>query len=368
VPAELETLAERMHAAGYRTAALGRNAMLAPRTRLDQGFDQYSFDGPLHGVPPLGTDLLERFGPARDNDLPSDRALATAGAAWVEAHRGEPFFLWLHLFDPHAPYEPPRDLLPSSDVPRRIGPSFSDMAGVRSGHLVLDARDRAWLRTLYEAEVREVDRGLGQLFARLRERGLYDDALIVLTADHGEEFWDHGAYEHGHTEYDELLHVPLIVKLPRGAGAQHDPRLASTARLAPSLLTACGVPFDAADFSGAALFTATGAAPEPESVPVMLSTGTLYFEGQSALFLGWRKYIRHEVSGREELYDLAKDPLERHDLADRDEAALAQMRERFEARVRAGAELRRRLGLGEVERNPLDADALRALRGLGYVK
>ena len=85
---------------------------------------------------------------------------------------------------------------------------------VRAGELELSEPQREWVSKLYAAEVSFVDDNVGRILQTLRDLGLYDEALIVLTSDHGEEFWEHGGYEHGHTLYDELLRVPLILKLP----------------------------------------------------------------------------------------------------------------------------------------------------------
>ncbi|MGD8331697.1 MAG: sulfatase-like hydrolase/transferase, partial [Acidobacteriota bacterium] len=215
-PDALTTLAERLHAAGYRTAAIGDNPFLAPRANLAKGFESYTwFPRPQRGSM-LGERLLERWGPRAPWNLvyvSTDDLTRFASNFLVEQPNGA-FFLWLHYFDPHLPYAPP------SPPPAKEGAEFdrvdgNDLRSIRTGHWVPTQEERRRIEVLYDAEVREVDDAIGQVLELLQRKGWYEDSLIVFASDHGEEFFEHGGFEHGHSVYDELLRVPLMIKLPR---------------------------------------------------------------------------------------------------------------------------------------------------------
>ena len=123
----------------------------------------------------------------------------------------------MHYYDPHQPLEPPLEYMGNAKAPAGMGRRFKDKINVRAGMLKLSAEQREWVRKLYDDEVRYVDENVGRLLGHLRETGQYDDALIIVASDHGEEFWEHDGFEHGHTLYNEVLRVPLMIKLPGGS-------------------------------------------------------------------------------------------------------------------------------------------------------
>ena len=172
---EATTLAERLKAAGWRTGAFVSAAVLARRYGLDQGFEVYDDDLWAEDEPEM---FMIRERPASRT---ADRVLA-----WLEEGQKtrQPFFLWVHFFDPHQPYN------------------------LRSFDLA------AMTATPYDAEIAEADRGVGRLIDWLREHGQLDDTLVVLTADHGESLGEHGEPTHGVFIYDATIHVPLIWRLP----------------------------------------------------------------------------------------------------------------------------------------------------------
>ncbi|MCA9573630.1 MAG: sulfatase-like hydrolase/transferase, partial [Myxococcales bacterium] len=185
------------------------------------------------------------------------------GLAWLDAGGDAPSFLWLHYFDVHQPYTPAPRFRPAGEPPPGVGWRFDRFREVRSGHFVPDEAQRDWIARLYLAEVRQLDAELGRLLDALRARGRYDDALIVLVSDHGEELWDHGGFEHGHTVHDELLRVPLFVKLPgaRHAGVVRGP--VSIEAVAPTVLALCGQDAAGAWLSSAPLVGPDGAPRAP---------------------------------------------------------------------------------------------------------
>ena len=184
------TLAESVKAAGYRTAAfIGGYPLRGSTSGLTRGFDRY--DDEFLTAP----EVIER---------PADAVLQSA-AAWIDEHHDQPFFAWIHLFDPHSPYTPP--------------------APFASAH-----RDAP-----YDGEVGYTDAAIGRFLDRLRQRQLFSPAAIVIVADHGEALGDHGERTHGTFLYDATIRVPLLIKLP-------------TVRLKPDT-TAAGSPVATVDGS-----------------------------------------------------------------------------------------------------------------------
>ncbi len=198
---DLPTLAGLLQARGYKTAAWVNNTYMAPEFDLDQGFEVYDYVGSS------GTE---------------ERSAATTVAAaldWLQGQR-EPVFLFLHFMEPHYPYLPPPELRRRFTGP---GEPPVDLLFFSATELASGARltkrfqpeQQAWIRRLYDEEVLAADRAVGQLVAGLRAQGRWEPTVLALTADHGEEHWDHGAFEHGHSLYGEQLRVPLLLRTPQ---------------------------------------------------------------------------------------------------------------------------------------------------------
>lgn len=349
VPGRLTTVAEALRRAGYRTAALVSSPQLGPQAGLAQGFGEY------------------RAFPETADAKPADPdRLADLASRWLRAHKKEPFFLWVHFFDPHTPYEPPPAFLNGMTPPPGLRPRLTaeEHLAIRLHERDPSPPEREWIRQLYSAEVRWVDGAVASLIAELKRSGTYEDTLIILLSDHGEEFWEHGGVGHGHTLYEELLRVPFLVKLPGESrrGAVDTP--VSTASLAATVLELAGRPFPpgySASRSLAPLLRGKELAAEP-----LLGTGLQRIEERESVVFGGFKLVRWETSGRLELYDLGRDPGEAADLAtsSREKAAEgARLLDRFEAESAAA---RKALGITRRERSPLDPEALKRLRALGY--
>jgi arylsulfatase A-like enzyme len=220
LPDAAVTLAERLRAAGYRTAAFSTNAHVTRDTGLAQGFAHFDFS------------------PEAASSEAANRRLL----AWLDGAGGEaPFFAYVHAIDPHAPYTPPADLR------RRFAPGVPPRAGTKAGvqrayaaRGAERARLVADLALLYDAEVAANDRSFGELLAALAARRLLDRTAVVLVADHGEEFDEHGALGHANNLYAETLRIPLIVKLPRQARGRRIRALAQQIDLVPTLLAQAG--------------------------------------------------------------------------------------------------------------------------------
>ena len=240
-----------MREAGYRTAATGDNSLLKPAHNLTQGFEDYNFFPKRSMGGSFGAVLLEtrrRFQPEV-----STEGLTDLFADGVRANRKNDFFLWFHYYDPHGPYAPPPRFLPEESPEPGVGTHFDRSKEVRGGQFVPSLQERDWIRKLYESEVRYVDQSIGKLLVILDQLELYRDSLIIFTSDHGEEFWEHAGLGHGHSLHDELLWVPLIIKLPQEASRGQISTPVDTTSLTPTVLELCGISCRADGFSAGSL-------------------------------------------------------------------------------------------------------------------
>lgn len=192
LPESFELLSERLQRAGYETAAVSSNRHIDARSGFAQGFDDFYFEGIVSA---------ERV---------IDRAFD-----WLDRRtRARPFFLYLHLIDPHAPYEPPQA------ERERFAATVSDPSvGSRQGLLSLYRRrprsrsaEIEDIQLLYDAEVAAMDSQFGRLLDGLAQRGIYDNTLLIFLSDHGEEFDEHGFLGHGRNLFAQSLAIPLIIK------------------------------------------------------------------------------------------------------------------------------------------------------------
>ncbi|HSN87381.1 MAG TPA: sulfatase, partial [Thermoanaerobaculia bacterium] len=335
VPDGLPTLAETLRRAGYRTSAFVSSTVLGPPANLTQGFDEYRpYPGPWLGRSLGATVLRSRLSRFRADETPPPD-LTDDVTDWLHEQREAPFFLWVHFFDPHAPYGPPRRYL--KDLQGRTRFEGWDEEAIRAGTWVPTAAERDRIRQLYLGEVRWVDDAVGRFLGELKRRKLYDDTLVVLVSDHGEEFWEHDSYGHGHTLYDELLHVPLLVKLPRSARSGRIATPVYTASIFSTILEACALPPPLGYPAAASLLRPAGDRP-------LHALGLNRFEDRQSVRFGRFKYIRWATSGREELYDLQRDPGEKKNLGVSAPAGLEEGRrllENFEAEGRKARQLLR---------------------------
>jgi arylsulfatase A-like enzyme len=259
------------------------------------------------------------------------RAGATNARAlpWL-AEAPEPFFLFVHYFDPHAPYAgwPALVARVPEDFARREAAERID--GLRA---VIPGIDRAQLVHVlrnYQAEVLAVDRALGALLAALDERGLRDRTLVVVAADHGEGLGQHGTLDHAPNIYEEQVRVPLLLRWPGSLAAGR--RIAAPVGLvdvAPTIADLTGVPFEA-ELDGRSLRAAleTGAVRDPRPILGRRQRYERSYQGHrgTKFFVrsGRWKYIR-ATEDPDELYDLEADPMERFDLHDANPETAARL-------------------------------------------
>lgn len=362
------TLAERLRARGYRTAAFLHNDVLGPERNLTQGFDEYHSLHQPWFAESIGATLLQRTVPAL---FPPTSWPTTADETglildWLEANHDRDFFLWMHYLDPHAPYSPPAQYVAGTPPPG-IGLEFEGQKLMVEGQPIPTVPQRRWVRALYDSEVQYVDASLGRVLGDLKRLGVYDDSLIVLTSDHGEEFWEHGALGHGHTMYLELLKVPLVVKLPGAREKGTRAPLVTTVSVTPTILDLAGLPYNAHDVSAPSLAPLLAAAPAPVEPQPVFTAAQMLFDVREAVRFDHYRYIVSTVDGHEELYDLDRDPGERRSLAFDMPDLLKKGAELLQQERVASAQLGKRLGIEKTTQD-MDTEVVRRLRTLGYVK
>jgi arylsulfatase len=265
----------------------------------------------------LSLDARDGFDRTVDVDLWRADKLTRAGLKWIDHQRGERWALYLHYLDTHTPYRiPSPDSLAyvAPDYTGPIGTTFGDAEGAAQG--IYDASDRRRVADLYDGAVHWTDAQIGTLIDGLRARGLLDHTLVVVTADHGEELWDHGGFFHGGSLYDELLHVPLIMRLPEAAhaGTVVAPQM-RTVDIVPTITEVLGTPpVPGADGrSGLELIRAPDAAP---SRPVFARAANPQYPWRFGLRTTKHKLVVTVDPPAEQLFDLVADPAERQNRID----------------------------------------------------
>ena len=223
------------------------------------------------------------------------------------------------------------------------------------------------IKTLYGGEVRYVDESLGEFIAYLKESGLYDDSLIIFTSDHGEEFWEHGGVDHGHTLYDELLRVPLIIKLPGGRSREVLNSVVSLESITPTVLEACEITVDFDHFSHGSLSPLLGLSQGSYLEKAVVSTGLLYYEDRESVVFDGHKYIRNLLTMDEELYNLETDPGEKESVLSLFPDRVRKAKDILQKHQEDSAKIRERFGIVEGEKTELDDSTLWHLKALGYL-
>lgn len=305
------TLAEYLKANGYYTHCIASHTVFKPRFHFDQGYDNYDISVLEKGYPSTVTTSQEI----------SDRA--------IEALNGmadKPFFLFLHYFDPH------NDYLPHAKFD--FGKTPSD---------------------LYDGEIAFTDHHIGRFLDALFASKFVENTIVIFTADHGEEFHDHGGTKHSKTLYEEVLHTPLIIKAPGIKPAGIRTRVAET-DIGPTLLTMLGLPIPA-NFSGKS-FQILKNTLRPMKNRVIFSETKREADKQGIIKGPW-KLIHDREKNSWELYHLIKDRMEQQNLFSNNQ----KVSERLKYDLNAHYEVPR----AQVKEEKLPDDILDSLKKLGYL-
>ncbi len=339
---DTKTLAELLKEQGFATAAVVNNPFLEARSGIARGFDLYDHH------------------PSGNHDKRRAEEVVDIGLAWLERQGEAASFLMLHFFDPHMSYAPPPSTRGrfTGDYAGGLGYPVADLRGIRRGRVAKRAEDRAFIIGAYDEEILYLDGELGRLFARLDEAGRLDETLVLLVADHGEELFDHGGFEHGRTVYQEVLRVPFLAWGP-GVAPRRIAKPVSIADVLPTVLDALGLPARPG-VAGRSLWPLlrgeAGARPA-----AVVAENTLQGPEKKALLRCPYKLLVHAGEDAPQLYDLAADPGETRDLAAERPRLVDTLRVELDAAT--GTE-----PLGDAaERIEFSDDVVERLRSLGYL-
>ena len=298
---EAVTAAELLRDAGYATAAITDGGFLDPHWGLAQGFDRYDV---TPGQPWEGKDAAVVFGRAE---------------RWVEENRSYPFFLFVHSYEAHQPYDNRGGFADRFLDPGYQG-SFRDEVDVLEDGALIDAAELPRVTALYDGGIRRADHFLGRFLRTLRDRGLLETTAVIVTSDHGEELREHGDLEHFLGKvFDEHVRVPLVVRPPGGVPARAERRPATAVSgldLFPTLLDLAGLPAGDPPPPGRSLLAIAEEAPDPERTIVIQGLNSLDYLDERRLRLdrGRRTLILDRVRATAERYDRARDPAMREPL------------------------------------------------------
>ncbi len=342
IPDELPTLAGRLADLGFLTASFITNVSAGERTGLDRGFDDL-FD---HSA------VADERGQLRT----LDKALLES---WLARHADQPRFLYIHTAEPHDPYEPPEEYR------NRIAPDVTDahadrfsMDGLREN---ATSEQLDSFRALYQAEIAFADAQLGSFIALLRDQGLWDRTLLVVTSDHGEAFMEHGTMLHSRPPHEEQIHIPLLFTGP--ALGMTASRIVDPVRLidvGPTILALLGHPLPG-EAGKASLVGLMNGHKEP---PRPVFADHVDFASTSLRMGPWKVMRTRQGASKERtsdwrLYNLETDPGETTDLSRTERRILRRLVERLNARTIPAADGQRRA---------ITQEHLETLRALGYVK
>jgi choline-sulfatase len=330
---QFRTVSQAFQQAGYATGAVVSAFVLDRSWGLARGFDFYDDAFAAETFEKKETGLVDRR---------AGESVAHA-ITWLQKTPRRPFFFWLHLYDPHSPYDPPE-------------PYRSE-----------------YRSHLYDGEIAYADHELGSLMAWLKKNNLYDSSLIVALSDHGESLGEHGEDEHGFFVYNATVHVPLIVKPPAGSAIPASRRVepVETAAVAPTLLQLAGVKDSIQSQFQSHTLLGTGSDPKSGTNPAgSQATQDLAYSETFYPFssFGWSPLHALESerfhfieAPKPELYDLETDPGETRNIVDQQPATVAVLREKMQALLAHNPFTRQDAGAGS-----LSPDAQEKLRALGY--
>lgn len=356
LPRSVPFLAEILKREGFETASFIANGYVSDRFGFGRGWDFYR-------------------NYIRENRRSKSEFIARDVLAWLDSRKSDkPFFLYIHTIDPHVPYRPPEEFLGlygdtnyKGQVNFRTNALF--LEHVKMGKIRLNARDRAHLEALYDGEISYHDVNFATILDALKKRGYEDDTLVIVTADHGEEFWDHGSVGHGHNVYQELLHIPYFIRHPgiKRPGTSLDEAVSLT-DLAPTILDALGKSIPE-EMSGRSLIPLL----RGEHLSAQRFAVAGFMDNWRTITLGDYKLIARPRN-RQTLFNLKRDPGEKDDIAAERPLALRALKSVMGVELHrtafsggSGSNTRpasRRHAEGKAE---IDDELAEQLRSLGYV-
>lgn len=320
----IETIAEQFKKAGYATGGFTGDAGVSAKFGYNQGFDAYTDEVTFGGL-----------------DNSNQHAMK-----WLDGlKKDQKFFMFFHGYDLHGQFagigKDYKGVFAPKDYTGPFKGTMEEEAKLREDQLVaplqMTKEDAAFWTAWYDSKIHDADARLAGFLDELKTRGLLDKTIIVVVSDHGEEFYEHKGFDHGHALYDELVHVPLIMKIPGVKGGEVVGNQVSMMDIGPALLKLAGVT------PSAAFAKQTAGRPnlldyinDPKKPGYDVFTETDYRDFTHIRSIrtadGW-KYIRTLQTGKEELYDLNNDPKELIDLSSTNTAKKDELRAKLDAHI-----------------------------------
>jgi len=342
VPEDALLLPERLQAAGYQTYGVITNGNVCAKFGFDQGFDAFVRGG----------------GPAKRD---GSHALSIAEKLIDDRDETRPVFMYFHLSDPHAPYHPPEEF--REKWAPGIDPAIASRDALRDHRNGEGLNDelRAQIQSLYDGEVAFVDHLVGEFIGHLKEQGLYDSSVILLVADHGEEFWEHGIWGHGGSLYPVLIEVPMMLKLPGQLEGVRTERLVQHIDILPTLLSLAGVA-PTEELRGLNLIDSE----MPENRIVFSSVDKAGLAGIAATTRRWkmieaRSGLFTDTHGALRFFDRKNDPGEMRDLSGENPQALGMLKEILDRELRTARK-------GNSSKVHIRGALRQELEALGYIE
>jgi arylsulfatase A-like enzyme len=365
------TLAELLRKSGYLTHAITGGALVSHRFGFSKGFDVY-----------------REFKRSQHHPR-SAETLYSHSNQWIRKHKDRKFFLFLHTYQTHDPYTCPSPyntaFFDGKPMPWKegdmekilFGSTRKDQVPFRS----LSSLEQKNVIALYDGEVHYTDEVLiGPLIKNLKALGLYQNTMIILTSDHGEEFYDHKAWYHGHTLYDELIKIPLIIKFPHSQFKNvHIDNTVRIVDIMPTILDQLDIDFSPYSLDGVSLIPHLRGNSQPELLVVSdldSPENTLRLPMKVSLVKDRYKLILNNDFGqppefylpvpppiaRVELYDIETDPFERNNIAPKNEGIVRDLIDKIYAAYESSAKKSTK------KRKGLDKDLEETMRALGYIR
>jgi arylsulfatase len=351
---QLRTLPTILKPHRFNTAAVVSNFVMRKKRGWEQGFDIYDAK--------MKDRELNRKAPERIAERTTSSAIKL-----LKKFRKDNLFLWIHYQDPHGPYTPPAQYSSlfknSDDKPRllKLNDTGSGRRGIPAYQQLGDNRDFHHYVSQYDGEIRYADEHLKRLFDAMKRYELYNDSLVIFTADHGEGMGEHDYYfAHGENLYNSLTHIPLIVKCPSGlTGRKKD--IVQHIDIVPTIMKTLNIVPDSR-LRGCDLIDEI---PPGREIFAKMETGMVRDKLKYSILADGFKLIHTPLYDRYELYDMAEDFKEEHDLAN----VSAHHERTLDLKMRLKRTLRQDLlRLGTTTSPKLTDDELEKLKSLGYVK
>ena len=337
-------LAEIFRNNGYATAGVISHIFVSSDLGFDQGFDSFDEEN------------------AQGHGHISSPSVTDKGIAFIDAHKHEDFFLFLHYFDPHCDYilHEGYDFFPGYDGDLYSGQPIEDL---REAAKQMTPEDRHYLNALYDSEIRFTDEHIGRLFRHLKDIGIYEDLTLVIAADHGEAFLERGDHWIGHTKnvFHELIHVPFMIRLPGSGEGRIVSENVSLLDFMPTVVTASGLEVpEGYEHDGADLL---GGGEEAERDFIYSETGR--WGKQKTLISGDWKVTVDQLAENTRLFDLGSDPGELSDVAQTNDEVFRRLRAKL---FEIDYDLRMARSRFRARAPKLSPQQVEKLKSLGYIR